>query len=332
MPSHLFASSYPQTRLRRTRRQDWTRALVAEHRLTPADLILPLFVQEGENKETPVASMPGVARLSIDRLCKEAAKAQAAGIPAIALFPAVEADRKSADGAEACNPDNLACRAVRAVKQAVPELGVICDVALDPYTTHGQDGLVEDGEVVNDRTVESLCRQAAVLAQAGCDIIAPSDMMDGRVGAIRAALDKAGFAEVCILSYAAKYASAFYGPFRDAVGSRQALGTADKRSYQMDPANGKEALREIALDIGEGADMVMVKPGMPYLDVIRAACDHFTVPVLAYQVSGEYAMLKHAVAEGWISGEALMESLLAFKRAGCTAILTYAALEVAQAL
>jgi porphobilinogen synthase len=278
--------------------------------------------------------MPGVERLSIDLLLTAVREAAALGIPAVALFPFTPEALKSADGAEAINPDNLICRAVRAVKAALPDIGVICDVALDPYTTHGHDGLIDDdGDVLNDATLAVLVRQALVQAAAGCDVIAPSDMMDGRVGAIRRALDEAGHSQTRILSYAAKYASAFYGPFRDAVGSSGALGKRGKQSYQMDPANSDEALREVALDLAEGADMVMVKPGLPYLDVVRRVKDAFAVPTFAYQVSGEYAMIQAAALRGWLDGErAILEALLAFKRAGCDGILTYAALEVARSL
>jgi porphobilinogen synthase len=324
---------YPSTRLRRNRADAWSRALVAEHRVSARDLIWPVFVQEGAGEHTPIDSMPGVSRLSIDLLVKAAKHAHTLGIPAIAVFPVVDPKIKSLKAEESYRKDNLVCRAVKKVKDALPDLGVICDVALDPYTTHGHDGIVEGGDVANDATIAVLCRQALVQAQAGCDVIAPSDMMDGRVGAIRAALDAEGFARVRILSYAAKYASAFYGPFRDAVGSAKNLGKADKRTYQMDPAGGAEALREVALDIEEGADMVMVKPGMPYLDIIRRVKEAFHVPVFAYQVSGEYAMLKAAAQNGWLDFDAvMMESLLAFKRAGASAVLSYAALEVAEKL
>lgn len=322
--------AYPRTRLRRTRQTDWSRRLVAEHQLSVNDLIWPVFVAE-EADAGEVGTMPGVYRLTPEQLKAAAKEAADSGIPAIALFPCTPMARKSDDAKEALNPDNLVCRAVRAVKEVAPELGVICDVALDPYNSLGQDGLVKDGEVLNDETVDVLCEQAIVQAQAGCDVIAPSDMMDGRVGAIRDALDGTGFQRVQILSYAAKYASAFYGPFRDAVGSKAALGKADKRTYQMDPANAVEALREVALDVAEGADMVMVKPGMPYLDIIRQTAQQVAVPVLAYQVSGEYAMLKHAAASEALDFEACMlESLLAFKRAGASAIVTYAALDIAK--
>ena len=325
---------FPQTRLRRLRRYDWSRRLVAENRLTASDLILPLFVHEGENRREPIASMPGVDRLSIDLLTKTVGDAIELGIPAIALFPATERVKKSPDGEEAVNPENLVCRTVRAIKQAHGDsIGVMCDVALDPYTSHGQDGLVRNGYVVNDQTLEVLCRQAVVQAQAGCDIIAPSDMMDGRIGRIRRALDEAGFERVSIMAYAAKYASVFYGPFRDAVGSATNLGGGDKRTYQMDPSNSDEALREVALDVAEGADMVMVKPGMPYLDVVRRVKDNFGLPTFAYQVSGEYAMLCAASQNGWLDRDrTILESLLAFKRAGADGILTYFALSAAQLL
>lgn len=325
-----FLGTFPRTRLRRMRRDAWSRRLVRETTLTASDLIWPLFVQEGRSLETPVPSMPGVSRLSIDRLIEAAKRAEEAGIPAIALFPVIDPAKKTPDGEEATNPDNLVCRAVRAVKDACPALGVICDVALDPYTSHGQDGLVRDGDVVNDETVAVLCEQAIVQARAGCDVIAPSDMMDGRVRALREALDRAGYQQVRILSYAAKYASAFYGPFREAIGSKHALGSGDKRTYQMDPANGDEALREVALDLQEGADMVMVKPGLPYLDVIRRVKETFGVPTFAYQVSGEYAMLRASAERGWLDWErTILESLVCFKRAGADGVLTYAALEVA---
>jgi len=338
-----FLGQFPRTRLRRDRRDAWSRRLVRESTLTPADLIWPLFVQEGQDVATPIASMPGVSRLSIDRLVAAATEARDAGIPAVAVFPRVDSANKSPDGEEATNPDNLVCRAVRAVKTACPEIGVICDVALDPFTTHGQDGLVRPDDrapwyaggayVVNDETVEVLCKQAIVQARAGCDVVAPSDMMDGRIGAVRDALEHEGLSHVRILSYAAKYASAFYGPFRDAVGSKSNLGSGDKRTYQMDPANGAEALREVALDVAEGADMLMVKPGMPYLDVLREVKDAFGLPTFAYQVSGEYAMLRAAAERGWLDWErVIFESLVGFKRAGADGVLTYAALEVARSL
>jgi porphobilinogen synthase len=323
---------FPQTRLRRLRRYDWSRRLVAESRLSVDDLIWPVFVHEGANRREAVTSMPGVERLSIDLLVEAVGAAAEAGIPAVALFPVTDPVKKTPDGDEAVNPENLVCRAVRAVKKAHGNaIGVICDVALDPYTSHGQDGLLRDGYVVNDETVAVLRRQAIVQAEAGCDVIAPSDMMDGRVGAVRQALDEAGFDRVSIMAYAAKYASAFYGPFRDAVGSATNLGGGDKRTYQMDPANTDEALREVALDIAEGADMVMVKPGLPYLDVVRRVRDAFGVPTFAYQVSGEYAMLLAAANNGWLDRDrSVLESLLAFKRAGADGILTYFALEAAR--
>jgi len=329
---HSALSTFPTTRLRRTRMAAWCRKLVAEHRLHTSDLIWPVFIQEGKNKETPVTLMPGVSRLSLDLLVKKAKSANQLGIKAIALFPLVDDKLKTPNGNEALNPKNLVCRAIGELKSVVPNLGVIADVALDPYTSHGQDGIVEKGQIVNDKTVEVLCKQALVQAKAGCDIVAPSDMMDGRVGAIRNTLEKGGFHDTMILSYAAKYASNLYGPFRNASGSAKALGNADKRSYQMDVANGDEALREIALDIAEGTDMVMVKPGISSLDIIRRAVD-FGVPVFAYQVSGEYAMIKAAAANGWLDGDAVMlEHLLAMKRAGARAILTYAAVDVARQL
>ena len=324
----------PHIRPRRLRRTPWMRRMVEETKLTADDLIWPVFVQEGTNQRTAIDAMPGVERLSIDLLCEEVTKAAELGIPAIALFPVTPQDKKCPEGAEALNSDNLACRAIRAVKGLGLDIGIIADVAFDPYTSHGHDGLLDAvGDVENDRTVEALCHQAVLLAEAGADIVAPSDMMDGRVEAIRNALDDAGHSGVAILAYAAKYASAFYGPFREAVGSASNLGKADKRTYQMNPANALEALREVMLDVEEGADMVMIKPGMPYLDIVRDVAKNVDVPVLAYQVSGEYAMLKAAAANGWLDGDAvMMESVLAFKRAGATAILTYAARELAKKL
>ena len=325
--------AYPRTRLRRNRATDWSRRLVREHTLTVDDLIWPVFVQEGEGLTTPIESMPGVSRYSIDTLVTAVLEAEALGIPAVAVFPVTPQEKKTPEGEESFNPDNLVCRAVRAVKAATKNIGVICDVALDPFTTHGQDGLLVDGEVLNDETIDVLCKQAVNQANAGCDIIAPSDMMDGRVGAIRDALDAAGHQGVQIMAYSAKYASAFYGPFRDAVGSKSALAGGDKRTYQQDPANTDEAIREVGLDIAEGADMVMVKPGMPYLDVVRRVKDDFGVPTYAYQVSGEYAMLHAAGQNGWLDIDRVVdESLLAFKRAGADGILTYAAIEVAKRL
>jgi porphobilinogen synthase len=319
--------------MRRNRATDWSRRLVREHAVTVNDLIWPVFVQEGEGLMTPIESMPGVHRYSIDRLVTAVQEAEQLGIPAVAIFPVTPQEKKTEGGEESHNPDNLVCRAVRAVKAATGNIGIICDVALDPFTTHGQDGLLVDGQVPNDETVAVLCKQAINQANAGCDIIAPSDMMDGRVGAIRDALDGAGHQGVQIMAYSAKYASAFYGPFRDAVGSKSALGRGDKRTYQQDPGNTDEAVREVALDIAEGADMVMVKPGMPYLDVVRRVKDAFGVPTYAYQVSGEYAMLHAAGANGWLDTDAVvMESLLAFKRAGADGILTYAAVTVARRL
>jgi porphobilinogen synthase len=316
-------AAFPAVRMRRTRRTEWSRRLVAEHVLRPADLIWPLFVIEGSNKRVPVTSMPGVDRLSVDLVVAAAEEALELDIPAIALFPFTDPKLRTEDAREAFNPDNLVCRATRAIKKAGLELGVILDVALDPYTSHGHDGLMRDGKIDNDETLPALVRQALVQAEAGCDILAPSDMMDGRIGAIRQALEGAGYQDTQIMAYAAKYASVFYGPFRDAVGSSTTL-KGDKRTYQMDPANSDEALREVALDLAEGADMVMVKPGMPYLDIIRRVHDAFGVPTFAYQVSGEYAMLIAAAERGWLDGEkVMMESLLAFKRAGATGILTY---------
>jgi porphobilinogen synthase len=319
--------------MRRNRRQDWARRLTAEHVLSPGDLIWPVFVHDERAARAAIPSMPGIDRLSIPALVEEAGLAKSLGIPLIAIFPATPAERKSAGGEEALNPENLVCRAVRAVKEAHPDLGLMCDVALDPFTSHGHDGVLDaDGDVANDATVDILCRQALVQAEAGCDVIAPSDMMDGRVGAIRDALDAKGFQRVQIMAYAAKYASAFYGPFRDAIGSKSNLGKADKRTYQMVPANGDEALREVALDLAEGADMVMVKPGMPYLDIVRRVKERFGVPTYAYQVSGEYSMIAGAIERGWLDPSAMLEALLGFKRAGADGVLTYAAMAVAQAL
>lgn len=315
--------SFPTTRLRRLRQSSFIREMVQEHRLHQSDLIWPLFVIEGENISEPIASMAGVNRYSIDKLVLQAQEAVRLGIPSIAIFPKIDAALKDESGTLATDENNLVCRAVRAVKAACPELGVICDVALDPFTDHGHDGLLDGDKILNDETVAVLCRQALVQAKAGCDIIAPSDMMDGRIGAIRAALDAQGYEDVMILSYAAKYASAYYGPFRDAVGAGKKLGGDGKKTYQMNPANKDEALAEIALDISEGADMIMVKPGMPYLDVLQAAKSSFGVPSFAYQVSGEYAMLRNAIDAGLVGEEAIMESLLCFKRAGADGILTY---------
>jgi porphobilinogen synthase len=316
--------------MRRLRRHDWARRLVAENSLSPADFIWPVFVIDGENRREAVSSMPGVERLSVDLLPAAAKEAASLGIPVIALFPQTPPSLKSEDGDEALNPGNLVCQAVRAIKSAVPEIGVLCDVALDPYTSHGHDGVLRDGYVHNDATVEILVQQSLVQVAAGCDIIAPSDMMDGRIGAIRAGLEKAGHHDTLLMAYAAKYASAFYGPFREAVGSAKSL-VGDKRTYQMDPANGDEALREVALDIAEGADMVMVKPGLPYLDLVWRVKERFGVPTFAYQVSGEYAMLSAAFDKGWLERDrAMLESLLAFKRAGASGILSYFAIEAAR--
>ena len=323
---------FPATRMRRMRYQAFSRRLMRENQLSADDLICPLFVIEGQSRQEAVASMPGVSRLSLDLLLKEAETLLSLGVPAIALFPVVDSKQKSLDASEAFNPEGLVQRSVRALKTAFPELGIITDVALDPFTTHGQDGLINDaGYVMNDETVKVLCKQALSHADAGADIVAPSDMMDGRIGAIRQTLEDNGHINTRILAYSAKYASSFYGPFRDAVGSAGNLGGSNKYSYQMDPANSDEALREIALDLQEGADMIMIKPGMPYLDIIRRAKDQFGAPTFAYQVSGEYAMIKAAVQNGWLDEkQVVLESLLAFKRAGCDAILTYYAKTAAQ--
>ncbi|MDR6850593.1 porphobilinogen synthase [Sphingomonas sp. BE123] len=324
-------SHYPALRLRRTRSSGWSRRLHAETLLTPADLIWPLFVTDGEGREEPIASLPGVSRWSVDGIVAKAREAADAGIPCLALFPNTPPALRTEDGAEALNPDNLMCRAIRAIKDAVPDIGVLTDVALDPYTAHGHDGLVDAaGCVLNDETAEVLVGQALNQARAGADVIAPSDMMDGRVGLIRESLEDEGFVNVQIMAYAAKYASAFYGPFRDAVGSRGLL-KGDKKTYQMDPANAEEALREVALDLDEGADSVMVKPGLPYLDIVRRVKERFEVPVFAYQVSGEYAMIEAAAAAGAGDRDALvLETLMAFKRAGCSGVLTYHALHAAR--
>ncbi len=318
------APGYPGVRMRRNRKSHWSRRLVAENTLTTSDLVWPIFLIDGTERRVPVAHMPGVDRVNVEEAVAEAEKAAALGIPAIAPFPNVDRALRDPTGSEAVRRSNLMCRAVRAIKQAVPELGIITDAALDPYTSHGHDGLLDDsGRILNDPTIEVLCSQALALAEAGSDCIAPSDMMDGRVGAIRRSLDRAGFEDVQILSYAAKYASGFYGPFRDAIGTNATL-IGDKRTYQMDPANTDEAIREVALDLAEGADMVMIKPGMPYLDIIRRVKDTFGVPTLAYQVSGEYAMLEAAARNGWLDGDrVMMEALLGFKRAGADAVLTY---------
>ena len=324
---------FPTTRMRRNRYDDWTRRLVAENALSPNDLIWPVFVHDGDEARIDIPTLPGVARLSIDQLIKDVGDAKSAGIPLITVFPVVDPALKTDEAEESYNADNLVCRAVAAVKEAHDGIGIMCDVALDPFTSHGHDGLLRDSYIVNDETLDVLCKQAVVQARAGCDVIAPSDMMDGRVGAIRAALDAEGFQNVRIMAYSAKYASALYGPFRDAVGSAPNLGGGDKKTYQMDPANSDEALREVALDIEEGADMVMVKPGLFYLDILQRVKEAFSMPTFAYQVSGEYAMLKVAGQQELVDGERVMdEALLAFKRAGANGILTYAALETAKKL
>jgi len=332
--SSIITGQYPATRMRRMRRDPFSRALMRENTVTAADLIYPVFILDGENQRQQVASMPGVERLSVDLLMGVAEECVALGIPVLALFPVIDAALKTHDGVEATNPDGLVPRAVRRLKQQFPQLGILTDVALDPYTTHGQDGLPDEtGYIVNEKTIEMLTRQALAQAEAGVDVVAPSDMMDGRMGAIRNALEERGFIHTRLMAYSAKYASAFYGPFRDAVGSSANLGKADKNTYQMDPANSDEALREVALDIAEGADMVMVKPGMPYLDVVRRVKDEFKVPTFAYQVSGEYAMIKAAAQNGWLDHDkVMMESMMAFKRAGADGVLTYFALDVARKL
>ncbi len=323
---------YPQTRMRRLRSAGWIRDIVAEHALSVSDLIWPVFVTEGTESREKIASMPDVERLSIDILTEEIKKAADLGIKAVAIFPVVEPDKKTDDGAESYNPDNLMCRTIEALKKEMPDIGLIADVALDPYTTHGHDGLVDGNTILNDETIEILIKQSLVQAQAGADIIAPSDMMDGRIGKIRAALEAENHKDTLILSYAAKYASSFYGPFREAVNSGDLL-KGDKKTYQMNPANSDEALREVALDIREGADIIMVKPGIHYLDIISKVKQYFKVPTFAYHVSGEYTMLKAASAQGWLDYEqALMETLISFKRSGCDAVLTYGAVECAQIL
>jgi porphobilinogen synthase len=330
-------AAYPALRLRRLRQADWIRRLVRETVLTPADLIWSMVVHEGEG-QVPVGSMPGMHRLSVKDAAAAAKEAKALGIPAIAVFPHIDGAKKDAMGSSAADPDGLICRAVRAMKDAAPEVGIMCDVALDPFTTHGHDGLIEGGRIVNDPTIEKLVEQGLVQARAGCDILAPSDMMDGRCGALRTALEAEGLQDVMIMSYAAKYASAFYGPYRDAIGSGKlgsgdAPNPADKKTYQMDPANQAEALREVALDIAEGADMVMVKPGLPYLDIVRQVVDAFALPTFAFQVSGEYAMLMAAAQNGWLDEErAILESLGAFKRAGAAGVITYFAPRAARML
>ena len=330
----ITPAQFPAARMRRMRRDPFSRALMRENTITASDLIYPVFILDGENQCQQVASMPGVQRVSVDLLMKVAEECVALGIPVMALFPVIDQSKKTYDGVEATNPEGLVPRAVRELKRNFPELGILTDVALDPYTTHGQDGLPDEtGYIVNDKTVEMLTRQALAQAEAGVDVVAPSDMMDGRIGTIRNALEAKGFIHTRILAYSAKYASAFYGPFRDAVGSAANLGKADKNTYQMDPANSDEALREVALDLAEGADMVMVKPGMPYLDVVRRVKDEFKVPTFAYQVSGEYAMIKAAAQNGWLDHDkVMMESMMAFKRAGADGVLTYFALEIARKL
>lgn len=331
-PKFPLRPGFPAIRMRRNRKADWARRLVTEHALSSSDLIWPIFLIEGENKREDVASMPGVARLTVDNAVRAAEEAVSLGIPLIALFPFTPAEKRDPQGSLGFDPGNLVARATRAIKKAFPDLGVMCDVALDPYTSHGHDGVMEGDRILNDETVELLVRQSLMQVEAGCDILAPSDMMDGRVGAIRAALEKEGHLDTQIMAYAAKYASAFYGPFRDAVGSAGAL-KGDKRSYQMDPANGDEALREVALDIAEGADMVMVKPGMPYLDIVYRVKETFGMPTFVYQVSGEYSMIAGAIERGWFDRDrAILESLLAFKRAGADGILTYFAPQAAKLL
>ncbi len=328
----MLKRQFPATRLRRLRQADWSRRLVSETRLSPSDLIWPVFVIEGDGEKEAVSSMPGVARLSIDLAVKAAKEAAALGIPVIALFPNTPSEARSDDGQEALNPDNLVCRATRAIKDAVPEIGILCDVALDPYTAHGHDGLMDGETILNDETIEVLVGQTLNQVNAGCDIIAPSDMMDGRIGAIRQELEASDYQDTLIMAYSAKYASAFYGPFREAVGSGGRL-KGDKKTYQMDPANAQEALHEIALDIDEGADMVMVKPGMPYLDIVTRCKDTFGVPTFAYQVSGEYAMLAGAIERDWLDRDrVILESLMSFKRAGADGILSYFAIDAAKLL
>src|SRR5580765_4518400 len=334
MPSSIRSAAFPAMRMRRMRKDTFSRLLMQENAITSADLIYPVFIQEGQNLRTPVGSLPGVERLSIDELLRVAEDTVALGIPVLALFPVIAPALKTTDGIEAINPDGLVPRAVTALKQRFPELGVLTDVALDPYTSHGQDGVMDDnGYVLNDETTDFLVRQAQVQAQAGVDIVAPSDMMDGRIGAIRNAFEVQRFIHTRIMAYSAKYASAFYGPFREAVGSAANLGKGSKNTYQMDPANSDEALREVALDLEEGADMVMVKPGMPYLDVVRCVKNEFKVPTFAYQVSGEYAMIKAAAQNGWLDHDkAMMEAMMAFKRAGADGVLTYFARDIARCL
>ena len=324
--------NFPSTRLRRNRMKEFSRRLVAENNLNVNDLILPLFVCDGNKIEDPIQSMPGVSRFSIDKVLTQIERASKLNIPAIALFPQIDSNLKDSDGKLATDENNLVCRSIQTIKKNFPNIGIICDVALDPFTDHGHDGLVVNNKIDNDKTLDVLEKQALIQANAGCDIIAPSDMMDGRVGRIRNALDKNNLQDTLILSYAAKYASGFYGPFREAIGSGSNLGKDGKLTYQMDPSNSDEALREVALDIGEGADMVMVKPGMPYLDIISRIKSEFKVPTFAYQVSGEYSMIKESINKGWLNEKVIMESLLSFKRAGANGILTYFALEIAEKL
>ncbi len=325
---------YPALRLRRLRQADWVRRMVRETTLSPSDLIWSIVVHEGDDPEIPIASMPEAPRLSVARAAQAARDARALGVPAIAVFPYVDGEKKDERGSAAYDPDGIVCRAVKAMKDAAPEVGIMCDVALDPFTSHGHDGVVQDGRVLNDATIERLVEQGLVQAKAGCDILAPSDMMDGRVGALRTALEREGLQDVMIMAYAAKYASAFYGPYRDAIGSAKlASGLSDKKTYQMDAGNTDEALREVALDLAEGADMVMVKPGMPYLDIVRRVVEAFACPTFAFQVSGEYAMILAAARNGWLDGDrAMLESLQAFKRAGCAGVITYFAPRAAKLL
>ncbi len=324
---------FPQTRMRRNRRWDWSRRMVRENLLSPDDFIWPIFVCDGTDRTEEIPTMPGVIRYSVDRLPAAVGEAKSLGIPSVALFPATPAELKTPDGAEAWNPDNLVCQGIRAIKDAHPDIGVMCDVALDPFNSDGHDGIVRDGHVVNDETIEALCRQALVQVEAGCDIIAPSDMMDGRIGALRKALDTNGHDRVLLMSYAAKFSSGFYGPFRDAIDSAGFLKGETKDTYQMDPANSDEALREVALDIDEGADMIMVKPGLPYLDIIQRVKSQFGVPTFAYNVSGEYAMLRFAADNGALDYQrVMMETLMAFKRGGCSGVLTYFAIDAARLL
>ena len=328
----LISGEFPQTRMRRNRLYDWTRRLTAENNLTSNDLILPMFVGEGKGRSDPIPSMPGVNRISIDLLDDIIGEANEVNIPAVIIFPEITSSKKTPDAREAINPENLVCQSIRKINKICPEIGIICDAALNPFNSDGHDGLLENNQILNDETIDILCKQSIIQAEAGCHIIAPSDMMDGRVGAIRKTLDSNGYKNIGILSYAAKYASAFYGPFRDAIGSKTVL-KGDKKTYQIDPANIEESIRQVAQDIEEGADMIMIKPGMPYLDVISRIKTEFGLPTLAYQVSGEYAMLKGAIQNGWLDNDkAILESLLSFKRAGADAILSYMAIEASRLL